>query len=79
MSVYCGSETAIQVAAAAYPGNDARKLADALIAAHHPKLGLDRSVCLRDVYDALSRAYHPQNPTPAHPADFVEQRFGRGD
>lgn len=30
-----------------------RKVEDALAAAHDPALGLDRSVCLRDVVDAL--------------------------
>lgn len=53
--VYCASEKAIAAAALAYPDNDAGRLADALIAVHHPGLGLDRSVCLRDVLRALER------------------------
>jgi hypothetical protein len=47
-----------------------------LDAAHDAALGLDRSVCLRDVIDALDLAYHPQNPTPLHPVDFVRREFG---
>lgn len=31
----------------------------ALEAAHHPSLGLDRSVCLRDVFTEEFRARHP--------------------
>lgn len=49
--VYCASPAAIVAAAAAYPGNDAGLLAEALIAAHHPRLGVERSVCLRDLGD----------------------------
>lgn len=47
--VYCASPAAITAAAQAYPGNDAALLAEALIAVHHPQLGLDRSMCLRDL------------------------------
>lgn len=47
--VYCASVPAIAAAVAAYPDNDAQKLTDALIGLHHPSLGLDRSVTLRDV------------------------------
>lgn len=47
--VYCASPAAITAAARAYPGNDSALLAEALIAAHHPRLGLDRSMCLRDL------------------------------
>lgn len=52
--VYCASEEAIAAAALAHGlPLDPDKLTDALIAAHHPDLGLDRSVCLRDVVEAL--------------------------
>lgn len=34
-----------------------------------------RSEAIREVVEALERAYHPQNPISAHPADFVESEF----
>lgn len=39
-------------------------------------LGDERSVCLRDILDAPTAAYHPQNPVPHHPADFIRGKFG---
>lgn len=47
--IYCASPRAIQAAGGAYPLGSCDGLADALIAAHHPSLGVDRSVSLRDV------------------------------
>jgi hypothetical protein len=78
--VYCASEKAIQNATTGYfsaCGQFANPagLAHALICAHHPSLGSDRSVCLRDVIEVLERAFHPQNPTVAHPADVVTKHF----
>lgn len=77
--VYCASPKAIKAAALAYgPESNAFLLADALIAAHHEKLGEERSVCLRDILEALDAAYHPQNPVPHHPGDFIRGKFGAG-
>lgn len=45
---------------------------DALVAAHDPDLGLDRSVCLRDVVEFARRA-----PRPLSPED-IKREFGRG-
>jgi hypothetical protein len=56
--------------------------AAALIAAHDPSLGLDRSVCLRDVVealrgpagdDALTYVYTDVNHAAAN---FIEEHFG---
>lgn len=78
-TVYCASPRAIAAATLACGSPvPAPALADALIAAHDPMLGSDRSVCLRDVIEALEEAYHPQNPSQMHPADFVTKRF-KGD
>jgi hypothetical protein len=82
--VYCASEPAIERAAVAYrhrSGGFAHSggLADALIAAHHPSLGLDRSVCLRDVVQALwARGCELGDLTwnPEEPAAFIEHVFG---
>jgi hypothetical protein len=54
VDVYCASPRAIRAAALAYYNSagqfaDTAALAAALIAAHHPGLGLDRSVCLGDI------------------------------
>jgi hypothetical protein len=51
----------------------------ALEAAHDPALGLDRSVCLRDVVEALRAdrvgdAYEMMDASDA--ADFIEREFG---
>lgn len=61
------------------PGNpDHRKwfvyAGHALEAAHGPALGLDRSVCLRDVVDALRDSMH-WSEDDAY-ADFIAQKFG---
>jgi len=53
--VYCASEAAVSAAADAYPGNDAALLAASLIAAHHPSLGVERSVCLADAVAEIKR------------------------
>ena len=50
----------------------------AVHAAHDPGLGLDRSVCLRDVTEALQsddRFFGPLED----PADFVERKFTQVD
>jgi hypothetical protein len=36
---------------------------------------LEHFVKLAEVLDALERCYHPQNPSPLHPADLVRERF----
>lgn len=47
-----------------------------LRAAHDPALGLDRSVCLRDVVEAL-KARHPERGSGEHhAAEFREREFG---
>jgi hypothetical protein len=77
--VYCGSPGAIRAAATAYPGADSAKLADALIASHHPVLGLDRSVCLRDIIEALDKEAGMGFGDPDDPfwyvARFLERKF----
>lgn len=50
--------------------------ADLLAAAHDPALGLDRSVCLRDVVDALHE-YESASQASLTADEFVEMRFGR--
>jgi hypothetical protein len=78
------SEVAVEAAArlAAAPrcsdwgdGLTAARVSALLVAAHDPALGFERSVCLRDVYNVLSNAFHPQNPTDWHPADVIERAF----
>jgi hypothetical protein len=59
-SVYCASPQAIEAATRAYfekTGKfaDAGGLSAALIAAHHPDLGLDRSICLADLVEAIDK------------------------
>lgn len=59
--VYCASELAIVAATVAYRNEageyaDPKGLAAAMIAAHSKTLGLDRSVCLRDIVEAPERA-----------------------
>lgn len=59
--VYCASEKAIIAATVAYAlaagvQADAKGLAAAMVAAHAVELGLDRSVCLRDLVDAPERS-----------------------
>lgn len=82
--VYCASEKAIVAAAAGYHSAasepcDPKGMAQALVMLHTESLGLDRSVCLRDVYEFLELAYHPQaGENTAHPADVLYDRFGRG-
>lgn len=76
MTVYCASEKAIKAAAAAYPGNDAGRLADALIACHDRALGLDRSVCLRDVVERMQRVDVPHNEVRFDIARFLVEEFG---
>jgi hypothetical protein len=54
---------------------------ESLCAAHDPTLGLDRSVCLRDVVEALHRAYDDMFSDDylegmTHPADFIERELG---
>lgn len=46
-----------------------------LTAAHDLALGLDRSVCLRDVVEALHRGPHG-HPTRHEFADWLEREFG---
>lgn len=46
-------------------------------AAHDPALGLDRSVCLRDVLEALrQRTFAAERSTWGQAADFIEREFG---
>lgn len=82
--VYCASERAIVAAAFEYHEEsgefaDANGLAAALVAAHKPELGLDRSVCLRDVIDAL-RGPEGQGyfAGAREVAEFLEREFGSG-
>lgn len=51
-----------------------------LEAAHDPELGLDRSVCLRDVVNALRSAGVNEDEWRPHlaPANFIEREFGGG-
>lgn len=73
--VYCASPKAIKAASLAYgPTNNAYLLADALIAAHHENLGLDRSVCLRDVVEWMRSRLEPGG-TWDYVADVVEREF----
>lgn len=58
---------------------------DVLLAAHDPALGLDRSVCLRDVVEAVRALNSYRGPGPVmnltQVGDFIERRFtesGRG-
>jgi hypothetical protein len=56
---------------------------EAVHAAHDPALGLDRSVCLRDVVEALRDRWEPgawvgNYRTVNDAADFVEREFGGG-
>lgn len=78
-AVYCASEAAIKAATIGHQfrGGPARPgaLADALIQAHHPRLGLDRSVCLRDVVDYLRGLGHTWSFAAAHE---LEDEFGSG-
>jgi hypothetical protein len=85
--VYCASEAAIKAATLAYgfggiTGRSHAPLADALIAAHHPNLGLDRSVCLRDVVEVLRSmstcaAFRTsKQQAAAELAEFIEREFG---
>lgn len=65
------SEKAIQAAEKVWSH---RVAAQAVRAAHDPSLGLDRSVCLRDVVEALrERGAFLSHESPA---DFIEQEFG---
>jgi hypothetical protein len=51
-----------------------------LEAAHDPALGLDRSVCLRDVVEKLRDAPQPYQGGPASAAsaaDFIEREFSQ--
>jgi hypothetical protein len=73
--VYCGSERSLEAAALAYPGNDADLLVDALIAAHDPALGLDRSVCLRDVVEARDRVHQNGHAWGDYAAGLIEREF----
>lgn len=52
-----------------------------LDAAHDPALGLDRSVCLRDVVEALRAGADAKDPNAdafwfRESADFIEREFG---
>lgn len=86
-SVYCASAWAIEAATVAFCRREGfivpvGALSDALIAAHHPDLGLDRSVCLRDVVEALRAAADGRASevrSPLHAARFIEQEFGGAD
>lgn len=54
---------------------------DMLTAAHDPALDLDRSVCLRDVIEALELRYSSHSDKVVgsldeHPADFILNKFG---
>lgn len=52
----------------------------AVEAAHGPKLGLDRSVCLRDVMAAIVEWQVRLNAGTAGPLlDFIERTFGGAD
>lgn len=47
-----------------------------LAVAHDPALGLDRSVCLRDVVEALKARHPERGPGEHHAAEFLEREFG---
>lgn len=53
---------------------------DLLLAAHDPALGMDRSVCLRDVIEKLRSTREWQRPDDQHlldeVANFIEREFG---
>jgi hypothetical protein len=76
--VYCASPKALKAAGEAFRESEAPTysgaLADGLIACHDPKLGLDRSVCLRDVVDALRNSMDWIEDDAY--ADWVAERFG---
>lgn len=48
---------------------------DGVRAAHDPTLGLDRSVCLRDVVEALRREGLTRTWIGTEAADFLEAKF----
>lgn len=81
--VYCGSPAAIAAAVGGYlrgAGHlaDTSGLTDALIAAHNPDLGLERSVCLRDVLEVLRGAGSPQYAgTYADAAELIATEFDK--
>lgn len=52
------------------------QLGDAMRAAHDPALGLDRSVCLRNMVEALCRHDDGTNHDYEIAADFIEREFG---
>jgi hypothetical protein len=78
--VYCASPSAIAAATAGYL-KGARRLADpagltdALVAAHDPALGLERSVCLRDVYDEIRISGRQLDGV--NLAEWLKRRFAR--
>lgn len=81
------SDKARKAAVDAYDHNLSHPVTTALKAAHDSALGLDRSVCLRDVVEAL-RTYEGEEiagaPFPQTNydqeivADFIEREFGGG-
>lgn len=72
------SDAAVEVARTAYrDGRDVihpDPLGDALVAAHDATLGVDRSVCLRDLLEFL-REGDPFHPDGESVARFLEQHF----
>lgn len=78
------SDKAVEAARQAWNPDDElpseRQARRALDAAHDPALGLDRSVCLRDVVEAITRAHAPTGDRfrwdRADWADFIEREFG---
>lgn len=77
--VYCASEIALEASAYAYPGNDAALLAESLIACHHPDLGLDRSVCLRDIVEAIAMTAYDGQIARNRAVHFLRREFGGDD
>lgn len=87
-SVYCASRKAIAAAVLAYNRTadvapNAAGLSDALIAAHHPKLKLDRSICLRDLINAADDCTLSGSKQYAEGwrdcIDWIVANFGSGD
>lgn len=76
------SEKAMEAATAALDGEYAPEALarQAVTAAHDPALGLDRSVCLREVVEAVGHAaFHPTGEVAGFRRqiiDFIESKFG---
>lgn len=75
------SDNAMYAALRRYPSDSPTHIFQILNAAHDPALGLDRSVCLRDVVEALDRVVGGVNTKDGHierPSALIIREFGGG-